>query len=333
MTDAVAIRAEIPGDHDRVREVHTRAFAGDPRVSRLADALRSAPAPLPPLSLVATLDDRVVGHVLLTASRLDAPQRLVDVLVLSPIGVDPDHQGRGIGSRLIADALAAADRNGVPLVFLEGDPGYYGRRGFETASAYGFGAPSARIPDVAFQVARLSAYEPWMTGTLVYSETFWALDCVGLRPADPAPALAEVLASGQPRSARAKAVADAIRRSTRARWVGVYIVADGMVRNEGWSGPGAPAYPTFPVTQGLTAHAVRTGSVAMSNDVGRDPRYLANQDDSGSELIVPVRDGSGRVVGTLDVESDQTGAFGGAEIAEYERLARMLGPLLADRPQ
>jgi putative acetyltransferase len=26
-----------------------------------------------------------------------------------------------------------------------------------------------------------STYEPWMTGTLVYPEVFWALDCVGLR--------------------------------------------------------------------------------------------------------------------------------------------------------
>lgn len=45
-------------------------------------------------------------------------------------------------------------------------------------------SPSLRMPDAAFQVARLPAYEPWMTGTLVYSETFWALDCVGLRDPD-----------------------------------------------------------------------------------------------------------------------------------------------------
>jgi putative acetyltransferase len=32
----------------------------------------------------------------------------------------------------------------------------------------------------------LPAREDWMTGALVYSEPFWALDCVGLR--DPLPA-------------------------------------------------------------------------------------------------------------------------------------------------
>jgi putative acetyltransferase len=69
----------------------------------------------------------------------------------------------------------------VPIVFLEGDPGFYGVRGFEPATPAGFRSPSLRIPEPAFQVARLSAYRPWMTGTLVYSEPFWAFDCVGLR--------------------------------------------------------------------------------------------------------------------------------------------------------
>ena len=55
---------------------------------------------------------------------------------------------------------------------------------FERASGAGFRSPSLRIPDAAFQVARLPPWEAWMIGTLVYSETFWALDCVGLRDPD-----------------------------------------------------------------------------------------------------------------------------------------------------
>jgi len=118
---------------------------------------------------------------MLSASRLDAPSRLVDVYVLSPLGVAPEYQRNGIGTRLIEHAIAAADASGVPLLFLEGSPRFYGKRGFERADAAGFRSPSLRIPEPAFQVARLSGYEPWMTGTLVYSETFWVLDCVGLR--------------------------------------------------------------------------------------------------------------------------------------------------------
>ena len=177
---SVATRGEHAGDHPAVRAVHARAFA-DPHVADLVDTLREAGAPLAPTSLVATVHGRVVGHVMLSAGRLDAPPRIVDVLVLSPLGVSPERQGRGIGTRLVAAALAAAEERGVPLVFLEGSPDYYGSRGFTRADALGFRAPSLRIPAPAFQVARLSAYEPWMTGTLVYSEPFWALDCVGLR--------------------------------------------------------------------------------------------------------------------------------------------------------
>lgn len=177
----LVIRQETVDDHRDVREVHTRAFGDGERVPGLVEALRVTEAALTPMSFVATVDARVVGHVLLSATRLDAPRRIVDVLSLSPLGVVPEFQGQGIGTRLIAHALAAADSQGVPLVFLEGSPHYYGTRGFEGAGAVGFRSPSLRIPEAAFQVVRLSAHEPWMTGTFVYSEAFWAFDCVGLR--------------------------------------------------------------------------------------------------------------------------------------------------------
>ncbi len=72
----------------------------------------------------------------------------------------------------------------MPVVFLEGDPDYYSRLGFRSGPEQGFRRPSLRIPAVAFQRSRLAAYQPWMTGTLVYSEAFWRHDAVGLRAAD-----------------------------------------------------------------------------------------------------------------------------------------------------
>ena len=128
------------------------------------------------------------------------------------------------------------------------------------------------------------------------------------------------------REERAARAADLVRRAMDARWVGIYTVTDAVVTCDGWSGPGAPAYPSFAINEGLTAHAIRTGALALSNDVSRDPRYLANQEDSGSELIVPIL-ADGRVAGTLDVESDRTGAFDGSSILECERLADAVRPL------
>jgi putative acetyltransferase len=181
----VDVRVEQERDTPAVRGVHLAAFGGrEEVVADLVDDLRAAVAKGEGLSLVAEEGDEVVGHLMFTSSLLDAPRRLVSVQVLSPVGVLPAWQRRGIGSAMIRRGLELLVDRAVPLVFLEGSPQYYSRFGFEPGAEQGFRKPSLRIPDAAFQARRLPSYEPWMTGTLVYSETFWRHDCVGLRDAD-----------------------------------------------------------------------------------------------------------------------------------------------------
>ena len=177
----IAIRAESLDDVAAIRGVHARAFDDPERVPGLVDILRTTRAALEPMSFVAVMDGSVIGHVMLSACRLDAEERIVDVMSLSPLGVGPEYQREGVGTSLVEHALAQADAVGIPLIFLEGSPAYYSTRGFERASRLGFRRPSLRMPEPAFQVARLSAYEPWMIGTFVYSDAFWACDCVGIR--------------------------------------------------------------------------------------------------------------------------------------------------------
>ncbi|MFB6808719.1 GNAT family N-acetyltransferase [Streptomyces sp. NPDC056387] len=176
------LREELPSDRQAVRDVHLQAF-GDHGlvVADLVDTLRDTITPQDGLSLVAEHDGQVVGHVMFTRSLLDAPRRLVDVQVLSPLAVMPELHQRGIGSALVRHGLEVLAERAVPLVFLEGDPGYYSRFGFVPGGGLGFRKPSLRIPDGAFQVIRFPEHEPWMTGTLVYAEPFWRHDAVGLR--------------------------------------------------------------------------------------------------------------------------------------------------------
>jgi putative acetyltransferase len=101
--------------------------------------------------------------------------------VLSPLSVVPEHQRQGVGGQLVRHAIAGARELGAPALFLEGDPRYYGRFGFQAGGDHGFSPPSVRIPAPGFQVVVLPSHESWMTGALVYAEPFWALDCVGLR--------------------------------------------------------------------------------------------------------------------------------------------------------
>ena len=176
-----AIRAELAGDVPDIHRVAAAAFAGQPVVADLVDALRASTAWRPGLSCVAVERNDVVGHVLATRGWLDARDALVEVLVLSPLSVRPDRQGRGIGTQLVRHLLTIAAHRREPAIFLEGPPGYYARFGFERAGAAGIRRPSLRIPEPAFQIKRLPAYEPTLSGTLVYPEPFWVFDCVGLR--------------------------------------------------------------------------------------------------------------------------------------------------------
>jgi putative acetyltransferase len=181
----VEVRNEQAGDHAAVRALHLAAFGVHGRVVvELVDDLRAAIAASSGVSLVAAHRGEVVGHVMFTPSLLDAPRRLVPVQVLSPVGVVPASQGRGVGSALIRRGLQILAERSVPVVFVEGPPAYYSRFGFGPGADHGFRKPSLRIPDAAFQALPLAAYEQWMTGTLVYSEPFWRHDAVGLRDVD-----------------------------------------------------------------------------------------------------------------------------------------------------
>ncbi len=177
---AYEVRSQAVEDAREVRGVITRAFGDDGHVADLAEALR-ARTDLQ-ASLVAVEAGQIVGHAHLSVSWVDAPSRLIQVLTLSPLAVEPSWQSRGLGTRLLDEAVSTAAKLGSPLVFLEGDPAYYSGRGWRAAVDLGFSRPSTRIPVPAFQVVALDGYQPGsMTGALVYNDTFWAFDSVGLR--------------------------------------------------------------------------------------------------------------------------------------------------------
>ena len=131
------------------------------------------------------------------------------------------------------------------------------------------------------------------------------------------------LASGSgDRRDRAHKIAEMIRELGPYRWAGLYDVGPEMVSNVAWSGPAAPAYPDFPVTKGLTGSAIREKKAVIVGDVLTDPRYLTNLGTTLSEIIIPIldRDG-GRVLGTLDVESEKANAFSDDDRKKLEQCA------------
>lgn len=132
------------------------------------------------------------------------------------------------------------------------------------------------------------------------------------------------------RAQRAKKLAGAVRNLGNYRWTGVYDVGKEQVTILAYSGPAAPAHPTFPVTQGLTGAAVREKKTVVAGDVRTDPRYLTAFGSTLSEIIVPIVDPiSGKVIGTIDVESERANAFSAEDQKLLEECARAALPLWA----
>jgi len=177
---AATIRVMSPDEYPVMRAVSIEAF-DEPAIGTLLDELRRSWCWHDELAFVAELNGEIVGQVLYTSALVDAPAALVDVLVLSPIGVRPDLHGQGIGSLLINRTLPVLRDRPEPLVFLEGSPAYYPRFGFRPGADLGFGKPSDRIPDPAFMVQAIGDLPDGLSGRLVYPDAFWRTDSVGLR--------------------------------------------------------------------------------------------------------------------------------------------------------
>jgi GAF domain-containing protein len=134
--------------------------------------------------------------------------------------------------------------------------------------------------------------------------------------------ISRILERNNGREEKAARVAEAIRRAGGYRWVGIYEVMEDEIANVAFDGPGAPVYPRFPITQGLSGAAVASGETVFAGDVAEDPRYLTAFGSTQSEIIVPVVEGAKRkVVGTLDVESEEKDAFSEADRSALERCA------------
>ncbi|BEP11797.1 N-acetyltransferase [Acidothermaceae bacterium B102] len=166
------VRLEVPQDRATIHAVHAAAFdrGADGPVAEavLWDLLHGAGDVVAELSFVATVDGTVVGHA--GCSQADIDGRTV--VALGPVGVLPAHQGRGVGSALVTAVVAAAEARGEPMVVLLGDPRFYARFGFELAAPLGVQPPDPAWADVHFQLCRLSAWNPGLTGAFHYAPAF-----------------------------------------------------------------------------------------------------------------------------------------------------------------
>ena len=147
----VSIREERPEDIATIHDVESLAF-GRENEADLVDALRRAGKVI--LSLVATKNQQVVGHILFSPAILEHEGKGFVVAALGPVAVLPELQNEGIGSRLVRSGLRDCLDKGYDVVFLIGHPNYYPRFGFVSAATKGIHC-EREVPDEVFMVAEL----------------------------------------------------------------------------------------------------------------------------------------------------------------------------------
>jgi putative acetyltransferase len=108
----IEIREERPHDIGAVRDLNRRAF-GQNQEANIVDALRNNGAAL--LSLVATVDDRVVGHIMYSPLSIDDK---LEGAALGPMAVLPEHQRQGIGSKLVEAGNRKLKEAGCSFIML-----------------------------------------------------------------------------------------------------------------------------------------------------------------------------------------------------------------------
>jgi len=154
----VTIRVWEEADMEPVHELLKAAFAEEPESDQsepnLVRLLREDPAYIPDLELVAEMDQKIVGHIMLTKVQISYGDSSKEALALAPVSVLPELHGRRIGAALIRDAHRRAAELGFHLIVLIGHPTYYPRFGYQKGSDYGIKV-AFPVPDEAVMVHEL----------------------------------------------------------------------------------------------------------------------------------------------------------------------------------
>jgi predicted N-acetyltransferase YhbS len=128
MDSIATIQAETRFDIAARERLLDAAF-GPARRAKTCERLRESRLPAEGLAFTARAGGRLVGTIRLW----DITAGGVPALLLGPLAVDADHEGKGVGSGLMRHALAQSVRLGHKAVLLVGDAPYYARFGFGRA--------------------------------------------------------------------------------------------------------------------------------------------------------------------------------------------------------
>lgn len=172
------IRQAKPADDDQIERLTREAFWNvyKPGCDEhlVVHNIHKEDKSLKELELVACQGERVVGHIIYTKSRIEGCDKN-GFITFGPISVKPQLQKQGIGSRLIEASMKLAAKEGYLAVFITGNPAYYHKFGFESASKYKVylkGIPMEQEAEFFMVKALQSDALAGISGNLVFDSCF-----------------------------------------------------------------------------------------------------------------------------------------------------------------
>ena len=161
MIEKIDIRESLPNDVGSIEKLYPDAFPDEDLLPLVRELQREGSGVV---SLVGMADQTLAGHVIFTTCGVvGRPEK---VALLGPLAVAPAWQRQGIGSALVRAGLRRVEDAGAKQVYVLGDPGYYGRFGFEPDDSV---TPPFALPEEwrgAWQSLSLRGNKPHLHGEL-----------------------------------------------------------------------------------------------------------------------------------------------------------------------
>jgi GAF domain-containing protein len=105
-------------------------------------------------------------------------------------------------------------------------------------------------------------------------------------------------------------------------WVGYYLLKDGRLIVGPYQGP--LACLELAKDKGVCWAGINQQRTIIVRDVHDFPGHIACDPRSKSEIVVPVKNKSGIIIGVLDIDSNRIGNFDETDAENLERMAAML---------
>jgi len=146
-------------DKEEIKHLFTRVFSDSENTSEgklivnLAFDLLNNTDPQDLFAFTACENEKIMGCIIFSKLMFDTP---INAFILSPIAIDTEHQGRGIGQALINYGINQLKQADIELVFTYGDLNFYSKVGFEQITQ-----------EVAQAPFHLSQPEGWLCQSLI----------------------------------------------------------------------------------------------------------------------------------------------------------------------